>query len=157
MFTGFLKLLAGLWSWFGRIMAAIGGWFRRPHHWWRIFALVLAFAFTAAAFVAWDARQTIVVVRQQCDAKVLAIQTECAAVESQSHLIVQQTNAEAAKQVAQAMRDAQADRDAKVAAEAEAKRLRTAATDFDKRMEQARKNPDCDALLNADVAKVCRL
>lgn len=132
-------------------------WLRRPHHWWRIGTMTLALCFTAAAFVAWDARQTIVIVRQQCDVRVAEAQQACTVVKANTRQIVKRVNEETAKVVARAKRDAENDRLAKAAAQAEASRLKREASTFDARMELARKNPDCATLLDIDVGAKCGL
>jgi len=132
-------------------------WSRKPHDWWRITCLWLAVAFTAAAFVAWDARQTIVVVQQECNTRVAEVQQACSVVEWNAQQIVKRVNEETARQVAQAERDAADARAARQAADAEATRLKGEAASFDKRMEQARRNPDCNVLLETDVGAKCGL
>lgn len=43
-----------------------------PEQWWRAGCFAAGTAFLVASFVAWDARQTIVIVRQECAAKLEA-------------------------------------------------------------------------------------
>lgn len=64
--TGILLLLRGLWVRLGKILAGIGEWLRAPHDWWKIGFGAAGSVALLASFVAWDARQTIVIVREKC-------------------------------------------------------------------------------------------
>lgn len=73
-----------------RLLSAISGllldaatgllrWVRKPRtgeQWWRFACLSLGAGFALASFALWDARQTIVIVREKCAADVGAAQTE---------------------------------------------------------------------------------
>ena len=62
MISGLFKLVAGIWSWLGRIVGGIGDWLRQPHDWWRIGCFTMALLFGVASFAAYDQHRTVIVV-----------------------------------------------------------------------------------------------
>lgn len=62
MIAGLLKIITGLWSWFGRILAGIGEWLRQDHDWWRIGCFTMALLFGIASFAAYDQHKTVIVI-----------------------------------------------------------------------------------------------
>lgn len=66
MILGLWQLACGLWARIGRIVGGIGTWLRAPHDWWKIGFCSAGSVAMLAAFVAWDARKTILIVREQC-------------------------------------------------------------------------------------------
>lgn len=65
MITGALAIAKGVWTRVNKILAGIGRWLQDDHDWWRIGCFSLALACTCAAFVAYDAKRTIVVVKAE--------------------------------------------------------------------------------------------
>lgn len=68
MIAGLLKLIAGIWSWLGRMLAGIGEWLREPHDWWRIGFFTVGACFALASFVAYDQHRTVIVVTRSAAA-----------------------------------------------------------------------------------------
>lgn len=62
MIVGFFKVLAGLWSWLGRLLAGIGEWLRKPHQWWQIGFFTVGCMFALATFYAIDQHKAVIVI-----------------------------------------------------------------------------------------------
>lgn len=63
MITGAAALGAGLWKRANKILSGIGKWLQEDHDWWRIGCLSLAAVCAYAAFAAYDAKKTIVIIK----------------------------------------------------------------------------------------------
>ncbi len=72
----FWKLASSVSGWVQDTLRAVVEWFRKDHDWWKIGFGVAGIGFLIASFVAWDARKTIVVVREQCKAEVVAAEAQ---------------------------------------------------------------------------------
>lgn len=76
MIGGMAAFLRGAWDLGGRALKSAGAWLRRPRDWWRFTAVCLALVCVGFSFAFTDAKREIVLVREQCNTRVVTIERE---------------------------------------------------------------------------------